>query len=102
MLLVSLMLLVDNKSGKVIPGRKKALMRELSLFSDEEDQPKVSQQLQLAILQYLNTGNSCCVSVLRLTLSNNYYWFMVSIHLSSYECKWEVGKPEKHKKCMRL
>ena len=55
-----LMLLVDNKSGKVIPGRKKNLMRELSLFSDEEDQPKVSQQLQLAIMQYLNTGNSCC------------------------------------------
>ena len=55
-----LMLLVDNKSGKVIPGRKKNLMRELSLFSDEEDQPKVSQQLQLAIMQYLNTGNSSC------------------------------------------
>lgn len=46
----------DNKSGKVIPGRKKTLMRELSLFSDEEDQPKVSQQLQLAIMQYLNTA----------------------------------------------
>ena len=48
-------LAVDNKSGKVIPGRK-TLMRELSLFSEEEDKPKVSPQLQLAILQYLNTG----------------------------------------------
>lgn len=48
-------LAVDNKSGKVIPGRK-TLMRELSLFSEEEDMPKVSPQLQLAILQYLNTG----------------------------------------------
>ena len=49
---------MDNKSGKVIPGRKKTLMRELSLFTEDEDQPKVSHQLQLAILQYLNTGKS--------------------------------------------
>ena len=48
---------MDNKSGKVIPGRK-TLMRELSLFTEDEDKPKVSPQLQLAILQYLNTGNS--------------------------------------------
>ncbi|XP_068746703.1 metal transporter CNNM2-like [Montipora capricornis] len=47
---------LDNKSGKVIPGRKKTLMRELSLFTEDEDQPKVSHQLQLAILQYLNTA----------------------------------------------
>lgn len=48
---------VDNKSGKIIPGRK-TLMRELSLFSEDEDKPKVSPQLQLAILQYLITGNT--------------------------------------------
>ena len=52
---------MDNKSGKIIPGRK-ALMRELSLFSEEDDKPKVSPQLQLAILQYLNTGEQLLYS----------------------------------------
>lgn len=46
---------MDNKSGQVIPGRK-GLMKDLSLFSEEQDKPKVSPQLQLAILQYLATG----------------------------------------------
>lgn len=57
-------LAVDNKSGKVIPGRK-TLMRELSLFSEEEDKPKVSPQLQLAILQYLNTGEQTHLQLYR-------------------------------------
>ena len=46
---------MDNKSGQVIPGRK-GLMKDLSLFSEEQDKPKVSPQMQLAILQYLATG----------------------------------------------
>ena len=49
---------MDNKSGKVIPGRK-GLMKNLSLFSEEQDKPKISPQLQLAILQYLATGEKC-------------------------------------------
>ena len=31
-------------------------MKDLSLFSEEQDKPKVSPQMQLAILQYLATG----------------------------------------------
>ena len=26
--------------------------------------------------------------------NNNSYWFMVSMHLLSYGCMWEVGKHE--------
>ena len=52
---------MDNKSGQVIPGRN-VLMRNLSLFSEEQDKPKVSPQMQLAIVQYLATGNKLTFS----------------------------------------
>ena len=49
-----LYLTVDNKSRQVIQGRKGPV--DLSFFTEEQQKPKVSPQLQLAILQYLTTG----------------------------------------------
>ena len=47
---------VDNKSGEVVPGRKKT-MKDFALFSAEQDKPKMSAQLSLAVFQYLSAGN---------------------------------------------
>ena len=47
---------VDNKSGEVVPGRKKT-MKDFALFSTEQDKPKMSAQLSLAVFQYLSAGN---------------------------------------------
>lgn len=58
---------MDNKSGQVIPGRK-GLMKDLSLFSGEQEKPKVSPQMQLAILQYLATGNKLRLFLIMLIL----------------------------------
>ena len=46
--------LVDNKSGKKIPGRR--AMKDFTDFAKEEDRPKVSSQHALAVYQFLSTG----------------------------------------------
>ena len=58
---------MDNKSGQVIPGRK-GLMKDLSLFSEEPEKPKVSPQMQLAILQYLATGNKLTIFIMKIEI----------------------------------
>ena len=49
--------LVDNVSGRKVPGRK-SVNHDFSLFtaSDEDKRKKISPQLGFALFQYLSTG----------------------------------------------
>ena len=50
---------VDNVSGRKVPGRK-GINHDFSLFtaSDEDKKKKISPQLGFALFQYLSTGMS--------------------------------------------
>ena len=49
--------LVDNVSGRKVPGRK-GVNHDFSLFtaSDEDKRMRISPQLAFALFQYLSTG----------------------------------------------